>query len=66
MLRPLISRRGVIGGAGFIAASLPAGASALDLKDFGAREGQNIAPALAKALHKGMAPPSRSGPVNIA
>jgi hypothetical protein len=56
----------VIGGAGFIAASLPAGASALDLKDFGAREGQNIAPALAKALHKGMAPPSRSGPVNIA
>src|SRR5476649_48078 len=62
MLPPLLSRRGIIGGAGLVAASLPTAAPAVDLKDFGARPGQNIAPALAKAVQEGGGAPISIGP----
>lgn len=62
MLPPLLTRRGVIASGGIVAASLPFDAAGVDLKDFGAQEGKDIAPALNRALQEGGGAPIHIGP----
>lgn len=62
MLPPFLTRRRMIGSTSIITAALPTAAQGVDLKDFGAREGQNIAPALSRALEAGGGAPIFIGP----
>ena len=61
MIPPRVTRRGLIA-SGPIAVSLPAAAAAVDLKTFGAKEGQDVGPALTRALAEAPGMPINLGP----
>lgn len=52
----------MLGTAGIVTASLPGSAAAIDLKDFGGKEGQDIGPALERAVESGGGAPITIGP----